>query len=85
MNRPGLLPRTLDRATVRMITIKRFFTGLVSLVLGVAVIVIMLQRRAQLTDETRMLAGVAVLLFFGGGGWSLYDANRVWRSLRRRP
>ncbi len=70
---------TVDRSTARLIAYKRVVTGSLSLAAGFATVaVVALQGRAF----TGMVA-LALLLFFGGGTWTLRDGLRLRRELGR--
>lgn len=77
-----LLPKTLDRATLRMITIKRSVTGTASVLFALGLLVYGLLHVADLNAKSRLYCAAAVVVFGFGGAWSLRDAARGWRLLR---
>ena len=78
-----LLPTTLDRSTLRMITIKRSVTGTASVLFALALLVYGLGHVSELNAKSRLYGVLGVLVFAFGGGWSLRDAARGWRMLRQ--
>ncbi|HVJ93508.1 MAG TPA: hypothetical protein VM580_27090 [Labilithrix sp.] len=73
-----MMAKTVDRSIARMIAYKRISTGIVSMACGVALIVgLALKRSAP------PIAGVALVIFFAGGAWTLRDGLRLRRELRR--
>jgi len=78
----SLLPKQLDRATLRMITVKRFVTGTASVIFSIAMLVYGLLRFDQLNGSSRIYWVLGVLIFGAGGSWSLRDAVRGQRLLR---
>jgi hypothetical protein len=73
------MARTVDRSIARMVAFKRVVTGAMSLAAGVATIVAL----ALHGGTPPPLAGVALLIFFGGGAWTLRDGIRLRRELMR--
>lgn len=80
----SLLPKQLDRATLRMITVKRFVTGGASVLFSIAMLIYGLVRFDQLNGNARIYWVLGVLIFGFGGAWSLRDAVRGQRLLRGR-
>ena len=76
------LPTRLDRATLRLITVKRSITGTLSLGCGVALASYGYMHVAQFDGKTRYYWMAAVVVFLFGGSWSLRDAVRGWKLLR---
>jgi hypothetical protein len=70
------LPRTIDRSIARMIATKRIITGSLALAAGVGLAIVAASHGAP----TPAL-GLALLIFFGGGGWTLRDGLRLRREL----
>ena len=70
--------RTVDRKFARMVALKRIITGSASIACGVALIVALL-----LKGNPPPIAGLALLIFFGGGAWTLRDGLRLRRELAR--
>jgi hypothetical protein len=70
--------RTVDRSIARMIAFKRIVTGALSLVCGVGLIIALIAH-----GHPPPIAGVALLIFFGGGTWTLRDGLRLRRELQR--
>ena len=73
------IPRTVDRSIARMVATKRIITGCLALSAGVALIAIAIQHGSAPTPAL----GIALLIFFGGGAWSMRDGIRLRRELRR--
>lgn len=73
------MARTVDRGIARMIALKRIFTGVTALVAGVVTIVVALSRGGPPPG----MFVLAILIFFGGGAWSLRDGIRLKRELER--
>ena len=76
---PIRLPRTIDRSIARMIATKRIITGCLGLGAGVGLLAIALRHGGAPTPAL----GLALVIFFGGGVWSLRDGIRLRRELRR--
>lgn len=70
--------RTVDRSFARMVALKRIVTGCVSIACGVALVV-----GLAVHGSPPPVAGVALLVFFGGGAWTLRDGLRLRRELSR--
>lgn len=70
---------TVDRTFVKLVAYKRIATGIASLVGGAVMIALAL---SQGRGPTPLLA-VAVLIFLGGGGWTLRDGVRTLAMLRK--
>lgn len=79
---PIKLPTHVDRATLRMITLKRFVTGSLSLVFSLSLLVYGALKFGALNAESRLYWVLAVIVFAVGGTWSLRDALRGRRMLR---
>ncbi len=77
-----VLPKSLDRSTLRMITIKRSVTGSASVVAALALLIYGLVRFAELNEQSRLYWVAAVVIFAFGGVWSLRDALRGWKMLK---
>ncbi len=69
---------TVDRSFARMVALKRIITGSLSIMCGVGLIVALV-----LHGSPPPIAGVALLIFFGGGAWTLRDGIRLRRELQR--
>jgi hypothetical protein len=74
------MARLVEPSVVKMVAFKRIVTGSMSLAAGVVLVMLAHQRGA---GPTPML-GVALLLFWGGGAWTLRDGLRLRRELARR-
>ena len=74
-----LMPRTVDRSIARMIAMKRIITGSLALAAGVALSGFAIQHGGRPTPAL----GLALLIFFAGGVWTLGDGIRLRRELRR--
>ncbi|MBX3209282.1 MAG: hypothetical protein KF764_29890 [Labilithrix sp.] len=72
------MARTVDRSIARMIAFKRIFTGGLSIACGVGLVVLL-----ALRGSPPPIAGLALLIFFGGGAWTLRDGLRLRRELLR--
>jgi hypothetical protein len=72
------MARTIDRSFARMVAFKRIVTGSLSLACGVGLIVAL-----AVHGSPPPLAGVGLLIFFGGGAWTLRDGIRLRRELQR--
>jgi hypothetical protein len=71
-------PSTVDRSMARLIAYKRIMTGTMSLASGVVLAVLV-----ALHGSPPPIAGVAFLLLFGGGAWTLRDGLRLRRAVRQ--
>lgn len=79
----SLLPKSVDRPTLRMITIKRLVTGSASLGLSLGLLIFGLTRMDRLVGTSRLYWVLAILVFAVGGSWSLRDGLRGRRLLRQ--
>lgn len=70
---------TVDRAFMKMVCIKRIVTGSLSIVLGVALIIALVAH-----GNPPPIAALALLIFFGGGAWTLRDGLRMRRDLQQK-
>jgi hypothetical protein len=73
-----VMPKTVDRQIARAIAYKRIVTGAVALAAGVAILALVVQHGGP----PPALAGLALAIFWGGGGWTLRDGLRLRRELR---
>ena len=73
------LPRTVDRSIARMIAVKRISTGCLALAAGVGLTTFAIHHGGRPTPAL----GLALLIFFAGGVWTLRDGIRLRRELRR--
>ncbi len=73
------MARTVDRSIARLVAIKRIVTGTVSILCGIGLVVGLVLHRGSAPPVT----GIALLLFFGGGAWTLRDGLRLRRELQR--
>jgi hypothetical protein len=71
------MARLVERSVVKMVAYKRIVTGCMSLVAGVVLVLLVM---AHGKGPTPML-GVGLLLFWGGGTWSLRDGLRLRKAL----
>jgi hypothetical protein len=71
------MARAVERSVVKMVATKRIVTGSLSLVAGVVLVALTHMHGG---GPTPML-GVALLLFWGGGAWTLRDGLRLRREL----
>ena len=69
---------TVDRAFMKMVCLKRIVTGSLSIACGVALIIALAYH-----GNPPPIAGLALLIFFGGGAWTLRDGLRMRRDLRQ--
>lgn len=67
---------TVDRSIVRMIAFKRIATGALSIACGFGLIVALVVHGSPPPS-----AALALVLFFGGGAWTLRDGLRLRREL----
>lgn len=72
------MPRTVDRSIAKLIATKRIITGTIAILLGVA---LGIAAAIHGTAPTPGL-GLALLIFFAGGAWTLRDGLRLRRDLR---
>lgn len=72
------MPKTVDRSIVRMVAMKRIATGSSSLIAGAVMIYLTI---AHGGGPTPLLA-LALILLWGGGGWTLRDGLRLRRQLK---
>ena len=68
--------RTVDRAFARMVAFKRIVTGSLSIACGVGLVVALFVH-----GSPPPVAALALLIFFGGGAWTLRDGLRLRREL----
>jgi hypothetical protein len=73
------LPRTVDRSIARMIATKRIITGTLALCAGVGLTIAAYLHGGRPSSGL----GLALLIFFVGGGWTLRDGLRLRRELAR--
>jgi hypothetical protein len=71
------MARTVDRAFARMIALKRIVTGTASLACGVGLAAALLAH-----GSPTPIGGIGLLVFFGGGAWTLRDGLRLRRELQ---
>jgi hypothetical protein len=69
---------TVDRSFARMVALKRIITGSLSIACGVALIIALASH-----GSAPPIAGLALVIFFGGGAWTLRDGLRLRRELQR--
>ncbi len=74
-----VMPKSVDRSIAKMIATKRIVTGSASIITGVVFFVIL----AFHGTRPPPIAGLALLIFFVGGGWTLRDGLRLRRDLHR--
>jgi hypothetical protein len=72
------MPPTVDRSIAKMIAMKRLVTGVLALCAGVGLVVAAYVHGGAPTPGL----GLALVIFFGGGGWALRDGIRLRRELR---
>jgi hypothetical protein len=70
--------RVVDRGLVRMVAMKRIITGSLSLACGVALVVALVVH-----GSPPPTSALGLLIFFGGGAWTLRDGLRLRRELLR--
>ncbi|CAN5925430.1 hypothetical protein BH11MYX4_BH11MYX4_66010 [soil metagenome] len=75
-----LMPRTVDRSIARMIATKRIITGSLSLAAGLGLTAYAIDHGGAPTAGL----GLALLIFFAGGTWTLRDGLRLRRELKSR-
>jgi hypothetical protein len=73
------MPRTVDRSIAKMIATKRIITGTLALCAGVGFTIIAYRHGSSPTPAL----GLALLIFFVGGAWTLRDGLRLRRELAR--
>ena len=73
------IPRTIDRPIARMIATKRIVTGTMGLVAGVVLLVLALNHGGMPTPAL----GLALVIFWAGGAWTLRDGLRLRRELKQ--
>lgn len=73
------MPRTVDRSIAKMVAYKRISTGVLALLAGVGLIIAAAVHGGPPTPAL----GLALLIFFGGGGWTLRDGLRLRRDLQQ--
>jgi uncharacterized membrane protein len=69
--------RTVDRSFARMVAFKRIITGSLSIACGIGLIIAL-----SIHGSPPPVAGVALLIFFGGGAWTLRDGLRLRREIQ---
>jgi len=69
---------TVDRSFARLVAFKRILTGSMSIACGIALAVIL-----ALRGVAPPLGGLALVIFFAGGVWTLRDGLRLRRELVR--
>ena len=72
------MPPTVDRSIAKMISMKRIITGALALCAGVGLSIAAYIHGGAPTPGL----GLALLIFFAGGGWTLRDGIRLRRELR---
>ena len=72
------MPRTVDRSIAKMIAMKRIVTGSLALCAGVGLLIAAFVHGGAPTPGL----GLALLIFFAGGGWTLRDGLRLRKELR---
>ena len=72
------MTQTVDRSFARMVAYKRIVTGSLSIACGVALIIALAWH-----GSPPPVAALALLIFFGGGAWTLRDGLRLRRELRQ--
>jgi hypothetical protein len=77
MAQPRALPKTVDKSIARMVAMKRIATGSMSLAAGGVMFYVTLEHGTGMTP----LIGVALLLLWGGGAWTLRDGLRLRKAL----
>lgn len=63
-----------------MVAYKRIVTGSVSIACGIGLIIAL-----AVHGNPPGIAAIGLLIFFGGGGWTLRDGLRLRRELLVRP
>lgn len=69
---------TVDRSFARMVALKRIITGSLSIACGLGLIIAL-----AIHGSPPPIAGVALVIFFGGGAWTLRDGLRLRREIQR--
>jgi hypothetical protein len=69
---------TVDRSIARMIALKRIVTGSLSIACGAGLLVALV-----IHGSAPPSAALGLLIFFGGGAWTLRDGLRLRRELLR--
>jgi len=72
------MPPTVDRSIAKMIAMKRIVTGSLALCAGVGLLIAAYVHGGAPTPGL----GLALLIFFAGGGWTLRDGLRLRKELR---
>lgn len=70
--------RTVDRSFAKMVAFKRIITGSLSIACGVGLVIALV-----LKGNPPPIAALALVIFFGGGAWTLRDGLRLRRELLR--
>jgi hypothetical protein len=73
------MQRTVDRKFARLVAMKRIITGSLSLVAAIVFAAVALAKHAPATP----MLGLALLIFVGGGLWTLRDGIRLRREISR--
>ena len=73
-----VMPRTVDRSIARMIATKRIVTGSLGMIGGVVLTVLAIRHGGTPTPAL----GLALVIFFVGGAWTLRDGLRLRRELK---
>jgi hypothetical protein len=68
----------VDRTFARMIAFKRIVTGSMSIACGVGLLIAL-----AVHGKPPAFAAIGLVLFFGGGAWTLRDGIRLRRELSR--
>ena len=74
-----MIPSTVDRSIARMIATKRIITGSLALLAGTVMTIIAINHGASPTPQL----GLALVIFFAGGVWTLRDGLRLRKELRQ--
>lgn len=61
-----------------MVALKRIITGSLSIACGLGLIIAL-----AIHGSPPPIAGVALVIFFGGGAWTLRDGLRLRREIQR--
>ncbi len=72
------MARPVDRAMARMIAYKRLVTGTLSITAGLVTTYVGATSGRAMSAQLFL----ALLIFFGGGAWTLRDGLRLRRELR---
>ena len=74
-----MMPRTVDRSLAKMISTKRIVTGSLCICAGIGLTIASVLHGGRPSAQL----GLALLIFFAGGSWTMRDGLRLRKELNR--